>query len=147
MNEIRRYADLVKVDDIELLAGDTVEHATFFVDENDLHRFKFLGELSSGDVGVDIEDLTGLGLGQAGKDRYSASTDRLLERALVNPADLSYKTVLLLVQVVCGEDARGDRPSTCSKLLEGPNELQVFLEEDAAGNVQGLCIYPGRESE
>jgi len=135
LNESRAYADLVQVDDIEFLTGDTMEQAAFFVEEDDFHRLKLLGEFSSGNVSIDIEDLTGLGLGQAGKDRQSTSTDRLLQRTFVNPADLSYKTVLLLIQVVCGENARGDRPSTRSKLLEGANELQVFLEEDAASNV------------
>ena len=135
LNEMRAYADLVQVDDIELLTGDTMEQAAFLVEENDLHRLELFGELSSGNVSVDIEDLTSLGFGQAGKDRQSTSTDRLLQRTLVNPADLSYEAVLLLVQVVCGENARGDRPSTCSELLEGTNELQVFLEEDAASNV------------
>lgn len=140
------HSDLVQVDNIKLLAGDTVKEAASVVDEDDFHRFKFLGEFSSGDVGIDVEDLTSLGLGQAGKYGQSASTYGLLQRTLVNPADLSYKAVLLFIQVVCGEDARRNRPSTRSELLEGANEFQVFLEEHAAGNVQGFCVYPESES-
>jgi len=135
LNEIKAYADLVQVDDIEFLTGDTMEQAAFLVEEDNLHRLKLLGELSSGNVSVDIEDLTSLRFGQAGKDRQSTSTDRLLQGTLINPADLPYEAILLLVQVVCSENARGDRPSTCSELLEGTDEPQVFLEEDTASNV------------
>ena len=117
-----------------------MEQATFVVEEDNLHRLKFLGELPSGNVSIDIENLAGLGLGQTGKDGQSTSADGLLQRALVDPADLSYEAVLLLVQVVCGKNARGDGPSASPKFLEGGNELQVFFEEDATSDVQGLCI-------
>ena len=142
-SETNACTDLVQVDDIELFASDAVEQTTFIVKEDDFHRLKFLGEFSGGNVSVDVQNLAGLGLGQAGKDRQSTSADGFFQRTFVNPANFSHKAVLFLVQVVCGKNAGGDRSSTGSKFLEGRNEFQVFFEEDAASNVQGFWIYLG----
>lgn len=57
------YTDLVQVDDIELLASNTMEQAAFVIEEDDFHRLEFLCKLSSGNISVDVENLTGFGLG------------------------------------------------------------------------------------
>lgn len=123
-----------------------MKQAAFLIEEDDFHRLEFLGKLPSGNVSIDVEDLTSLGLGQAGEDGQSTSADGLFQRTFINSTDLSHKAVLFLVQVVCGKNTGGDRSSTRSKFLEGGNELQVLLEEDTSSDVQGSCVYAGCQS-
>lgn len=53
----KRYYCLLKVDNIQLLTRNTIEHASFVVQDN-LHQFKFLSKLTRVDVGIDVQDLT-----------------------------------------------------------------------------------------
>lgn len=105
MRKICEWADLVQVYHVELLAGDTVEHASLVVEEDDLHGLELLRELSGSDVRVDIEDLAGVGFRQTGEDRECASADGGFDGTLVDLRDLTNEAILVLVEVVGGEDA------------------------------------------
>lgn len=132
--------NLVQVYRIELLAGDTMEHTTLIVEENDLHWLEFFCKLSGSNVCVDVQDLAGVGFCETGEDREGAGTDGGLDRTLVDFGDLSDETVLVLVEVVGSEDARGDGTGTGAKFLEGGHEFEVLIEEDAASDLKGLCV-------
>ena len=117
-----------------------MEHTALIVEENDLHWLEFFCKLSGSNVCVDVQDLAGVGFCETGEDREGAGTDGGLDRTLVDFCDLSDETVLVLVKLVGGEDTGGDRPGTGAKFLEGGNEFEVFVKEDAASNLKGLGI-------
>ena len=96
---------LVQVDHVELLAGDTVEETALLVDENDLERLELLCELSGGNVGIDVQDLTVCALRERGENGQRASTNGSLDGPLVDARDLADEAVLGAVEVVGGEDA------------------------------------------
>lgn len=131
---------LVEVDSRELLAGDTVEETTLLVEVDNLHGLKDLGELTGGDVGVDVEHLSVGGLSERGEDRETAGADSGFDRGLVNTLDLTNKTVLVLVKVVSVEDTGGDGARASAEALEGGGELEVLLEEDLASDLEGLGV-------
>jgi len=87
---------LVEVDNVHLLARDTVEHASFVVQEDNLHRFKLLGKLTRGDVGIDIQNLTISRLCETGQNRKCSCTDRSLNRPFIDFGYLSNETVFVL---------------------------------------------------
>lgn len=131
---------LVEVDSRELLASDTVEETTLLVEVDNLHGLKDLGELTGGDVGVDVEHLTVGGLGERGEDGETAGADGSLNGSLVNTLDLTDKAVLVLVKVVGVEDTGGDGARTSAETLEGRGELEVLLEEDLTSDLEGLGV-------
>lgn len=66
---------LVEVDQREFLLGDSVVETSLLTQVNNLERFENLGEFSSCDIGVDVEDLTFGGFGERGEDGKSSSTN------------------------------------------------------------------------
>ena len=82
---------------------------TLLIQEDDLHRLKLLGKFSSGDISVDIEDLAVRRLSQAGKNGQCTCSDGCLDGTLIDTSDVSDKVVLVFVEIVGGEYARGDR--------------------------------------
>ena len=94
-------------------------------------HFEDLGELSSGDISIDVEDLALGVLGQRGQDGETPGLDSGLDRCLVNSSDLSDETVLGLVQVISRKDTGRDGSGTCTETLKSGGELQVLLQEDS----------------
>ena len=133
-------ANLVQIYDIELLASDTVEHAALIVEEDDLEGLELLCELAGRDVGVDIEDLASVGLGQAGEDGERAGANGGFDGTLVDLCDFSDEAVLVLVEVVGGEYSGGDRTGAGAKFFKSTDKLQVFFQENASCNLQSLGI-------
>ena len=132
---------LIQVDDIELFASDSVEHATLVVEEDNLERLDLLGKLACSNVGIDVENLTGIGLGETGENRKGASADGSLDGTLVDLCDLSDETVLVLVEIVGGEDTGSNGTSARAELLEGGDEFEVFVEEHAPSNLERLGVW------
>ena len=116
-------ARLIEVDNVQLLTRDTVEHASFIVQEDNLHWFELLSEFTRCNVGIDIQDLTIGRLRKTGQNRKCACTDRSLDRPFVDFGNLSNETIFLFFQVVSTEDTRSDGTSTSSEFLEGCYEL------------------------
>jgi len=112
-----------------------VEETALFVEVDNLHGLEDLGELTGGDVGVDVEHLAVGGLGERGEDREASGADGSLDGGLVNAVDLSDELVLFLVEVVGVEDARGDGARAGAETLERRGETEVLLEEDALMSV------------
>ena len=135
-----QQAHLVQVDYVELLAGDTMEQPTLIVQEDNLQGLKFLGELTGSNVSVDVENLARVGFGQTGEDGERTGPDGSLDGTFVDLGDFAYETVLVLVEVVGSEDARGDGTGTGAKFLEGGYELEVLVKENAAGDLESLCV-------
>lgn len=148
--ERQRFTYLIQVDGVQLLAGDTVEETAFLVQVDNLHRLfrkddesgtklglteetylEYSGEFSGGNISVDIQHLTVLGLRQTGQDRQTSGSDGSLDRSLVDRCDLSNETVLFLVQVGGSEDARRNGSGSCAETFEGGSKLEVFLQEDS----------------
>lgn len=132
---------LIQVDDIELLAGDTVEHSAFIVQEDDLQGLELLGQLTGSDIGVDVQDLACVGFGQAGEDGEGTGPDGSLNGTLVDLCDLANETVLVLVEIIGGEDSGGDGACASAKLFKSGDELKVLVKENAAGNLQSLRVW------
>jgi hypothetical protein len=132
---------LVQVDDVEFFTSNTMEETTLLVQEYNLHRLQLLGQLSRSNIGVDVEDLALVALSQAGQDGESAGTDGGFNGTLVDLRDLSNQTVLVLIEVVGGEDARGDGSGTGAELLEGSDELEVLFHEDSASDLEGFGVW------
>ena len=137
---------LVEIDEIELFASHSMEHATLVVEENDLEGLKLLCKLARSNVGIDVEDLTSVGLGKTSENRKGAGTNSCLDGTLVDLGDFADEAVLVLVKVVGGEDARGDRTGTGAKLFKGSDKLEVLVEEDTASNLESLGIWEGAET-
>ena len=121
-----------------------MEQTPFLIQVHNLQRLYLLRQLTSGNISIHIQDLSFRGLGQAAQDRQSARPDRRLDRALVDLRDLAYESVLLAVEVVGGEYSGGDRTGACAKFFERCYELEVLVEKDATGDLEGLCIL-GRD--
>ena len=138
-----QQAHLVQVYYVELLAGDTMEQPTLIVQEDDLQGLKFLGELTGSNVSVDVENLARVGFGETGEDGEGTGPNGSLDGTFVDLCDFAYQTVLVLVEVVGGEHAGGDRTGASAKLFEGGDELEVLVEEDAASNLESLRICRG----
>lgn len=130
---------LVEVDGRDLLAT-SVEETTLLGEVDNLEGLKGTGELSSGNISVDVENLAVVGLSHGGEDGEVAVADGSLDSLLVNAGDLADKTPLLLVQVVGAEHASGERLGMDTHLLELVDELEVLLEEEVAGNTERLGI-------
>ena len=58
--------------------------STLLTQVNDLERFENLGEFGSGDISVDVEDLTFCGFSEGSEDGESSGTNRSLDRFLVD---------------------------------------------------------------
>ena len=117
-----------------------MEHTALVVEENDLQGLELLGELACSDVGIDVEDLSSVGFCKAGENGEGAGADSGFDGTLVDLCDLSDETVLVLVEVVCGEDTRGDGASAGAELFEGADEFEVLLEEDTTCDAEGFCV-------
>ena len=120
-----------------------MEHAALIVEEDDFEGLELLCELTGRDVGVDIEDLASVGLGQAGEDGERAGANGGFDGTLVDLCDLADEAVLVLLEVVGGEYSGGDRTGASAKLFESGDELEVLVKEDAASNLKSLCICRG----
>lgn len=131
---------LVQVDRAQLLTGDTVEEPTLFVQVDDLHGLQNPGQLSSSDVGIDVQQLTLLVLGQRGQDWEASGPDGSLDGSLVDRGDFADEPVLGLVEVGRAKDAGRNRSRSCSETFESRSELEVFLQKDAPGDLQSLGI-------
>lgn len=113
---------------------------SLLVEIYDLERLNDSCELTGGDVSVNVENLTIIGLCKTGEDGKSASTDTSFDGSLVNLCDLADELVLVLVKVVCGKDAASDGAGADTLSLECVNELEVLLEETAANDAHGLAV-------
>jgi len=99
-------------------------------------RLKLLGKFSSGDISVDIEDLAVRHLSQAGKNGQCACSDGCLNGTPTDTSDVSDKVVLVFVEIVGGEYARGDRAPEClaSRVpRQVSNSLLGKLDEKSEG--------------
>ena len=121
-----------------------MEETAFVVDVDDLERLEFLCDFTSGNVGVDVEDLAVGSLGKRGEDGYGTGADGGLDGTFVDASDLADETVLVLVEEVGGEDARGNRTGACTELLERTDEAKVLVEEYAASDLQRLCVWSNK---
>jgi hypothetical protein len=110
-----------------------VEETALLVEVDNLHGLEDLGELTGGNVSVDIQHLAVGSLGERGEDRQAAGTNGSLNRRLVNTGDLADKLVLVLVEVLGVEDTSGNGARTSAEALESRCETEVLLEEDALG--------------
>ena len=117
-----------------------MEQATLLIQKHNLHGFQLLRQLTRSDIRIDIQDLAVCTLRQTRQDGQGTSSDGRLDGPFVDLGDLADKTVLVLVEVVGGEDARGDGACTGPELFECCDELEVLFEEDAAGDLEGLCV-------
>ncbi|GKT96419.1 LOW QUALITY PROTEIN: putative amino acid decarboxylase [Colletotrichum tofieldiae] len=130
---------LVEVDVGDLVAGLAVEETALLGEVDNLQGLERAGKLGGGDIGVDVEDLALGGLGHGGKNGDVALGDGKLDGRLVNAGDLADQVPLLLVEVVGGQDG-GQRTRPDAKALELLDELHVLLEEQLAGDGQGLAV-------
>ena len=87
-------------------------------------------KLPCSDIGVDVQQLSILGLGQTGQDGQTSGSNGRLDRSLVDRRDLSDKAVLLLIQVGGSEDAGRNRSGSRAETFEGRGELEVLLQKD-----------------
>lgn len=133
-------AYLVQVDDVQLLAGNAMEQTTFLVQEDNFKGLKLLGQLASGNVGVDVQDLSGVRLGQTSEDGQRACTNSSFKRALVDASDLADEAVHVLIEIVRREHAGRDGACAGAELLEGIDEAKVLLEEDATGDLESFGV-------
>lgn len=127
-----------------------MEETTLLVEIDDLHRLReksasFLlvlkvwmktclensGELTGGNVGVDVQDLTLGVLSQTGQDGQASCLNGSLDGSLVDTGNLADETILGLVEVVGGENTGRDGSSTGTETLKGSGELEVLLEENS----------------
>ena len=90
-----------------------------------------LCKLSSGHIGIDVEDLTFCVLRQTGEDGQAAGFDSCLDWCFINPSDLADETVLGFVEVLGSEDTSGDGPGTSAESLESSGQFEVLLQENA----------------
>lgn len=118
-----------------------MEETALLIQEHNLEWLELLCQFTRGNVGINIQDLSRLGFGQASENRECACTDGSLKGALVDLCDLSDETVRVLVKVVSSKDSRGDRTCARAQFLEGVDEPEVLLEEDSASNTEsfGIC--------
>jgi hypothetical protein len=117
-----------------------MEEATLFVEIDNLHRLKLFSQLSRCNIRINVENLTLGRLSKTGQYRQSAGTDGSFKWALIDLCDFTNKTVLLLVEVVCGEYAGGNRPCTCTEFFKCADDSKILLEEYAPRNGERLCI-------
>lgn len=89
------------------------------------------GELTGGNVGVDVQNLTFSVLSQTGQDRQASCLNGSLDGCLVDTGNLADKTILGLIKVVGRENAGRDGSSTGTETLKGGSELEVLLEENS----------------
>lgn len=113
---------------------------TLLGEVDNLERLEDLGQLGSSDIGVDIEDLTLPRLGETSEDGERSRADGRLDGLLVDLGDAADKAVARLVEVLCGEDARGDGAGAGAQRLESGDELEVLGEEDATGVREGAGV-------
>ena len=131
---------LIEVDGLDKLAGVLVVQTTLLGEVDNLQRHECLGQLSSGLVGVDVEELTLVVLGHAGKDRNVVVGNGGVDGVGVDLVDLTDELPRVLVLVVGHEDTRGDGTSTNTPRLKSLDELQVLLEEQLARDAQRRSI-------
>lgn len=117
-----------------------MEKTTLFVDVHNLQRLDLLGKLTRSNVGIYVQQLAVGALGQAGEDRECASADGSLDWPLIDASDFAHETVLVAIKVVGGEDARGDGARTRTEFLQGSNEAEVFLLEDASSDLESFGV-------
>lgn len=131
---------LVKIDGGDLLTGVAVEQTTLLGKVDNLQRLQRARQLACSDIGVDIKNLPIGSLSHGGQDREAASGNSRLDRLLVDTIDLADQVVFGLVEVVGGEDARGDGAGTDTLALQLLNQLHVLLQEQLACQRQSLPI-------
>src|SRR5690606_29474917 len=95
---------LVQFDAGTLFVRFAVEQATLFGEIDNLERLKSPSQLSSSNIGIDVQNLSLASLGGRSQDRQAPSLDGRLDGPLVNLGDLAHKLVLLPVQVIRLED-------------------------------------------
>lgn len=125
-----------------------MEETALLVDVEHLEGLEHLGELTGGNVGIDIEQLAVLGLGERSQDGQRARSDGGLNRVLVDARNLADEAVLVLVEVVGREDAGGDGSSSSAELLESGDELEILLEENSlkGGANAGSTVSPSSKT-
>lgn len=108
---------------------------TLFIQKDDLEGLELLSKLTRRDVGIDIEYLPISALRQTGENRQRAGTDGCLDRTFVNARNFADETILLSVEVVCGEDTRSDGSGPRAELLQCGNDFQVLIQKYTASNL------------
>ena len=94
-----------------------MEQATFLVQEYNFQRLELFGQLSRGNVSVDIENLARVRFSETGQDGKCTSTNGSFKWPLVYPSNLANQTILVLVQEIGSEDSRGDRTGPSSQFF------------------------------
>lgn len=130
---------LIEVDSGDLLAS-SVKQTTLLGEVDHLQRLESASKLSSGNIGVNVEDLAVVGLSHGGKNGQVAVADGRLDRLLVDTSNLSYQTPLLLVQVLGSEHANGQRLSMHTLLLQLVDEFQILPHEQVASHSERLDV-------
>ena len=112
-----------------------MKEPALLIQKDDLERLELLGKLTRCDVSIDVEYLALVALGQTGKNRQRAGTDGCFDRTFVNSRDFADETILLAVEVVCGEDARSDGSGPRAELLQCGNDFQVLIQKYTASDL------------
>lgn len=89
------------------------------------------GELTGGNVGIDVQDLTLGVLSQTGQDGQASCLNGSLDGGLVDTGNLADETILGLVEVVSSENTGRDGSSTGTETLKRSGELEILLEENS----------------
>lgn len=131
---------LVEVDHRDLLTGVAVEQATLLGKVNNLERLECTRQLTGSHISVDVQNLAIGSLGHRRKNGKAASLNGRLNGLLVHAIDLANQVVLVLVQVISGEDTRVERARPDTHALQFLNQLQVLLQEQLPGQSQCLSI-------
>lgn len=128
-------AYLVKVDDVNFFTSNAVKQATFVVQVDNFQRLYFFRKLACCYICIDIEDLAIIALSKTAENGKSAGTDRCLNGTLVDLGDLPDKPVFVAIKIVSREYARCNGSRAATEFLEGSDELEILVEENAASNL------------
>jgi hypothetical protein len=99
-----KKSHLIQVDNVQLLTGNTMEHATLLVEKDYFKWFELFCELSGSDIGVDVQNLTVWRFRKTGEDREGTSPDRCLQGPFIDFCDFTYKAILVAVEVIGRKD-------------------------------------------
>lgn len=124
--------NLIQIDNVQLLPRNTMEQTPLLTQVNNLQRLQHFGQLSSGYISIDVQNLSLGSFRQACQNGQCACSDTSFDRFLIDSGDLSDEAVALSVEVLGGEDSGGDGSGTRAEGFEGGNETEVLGEENAS---------------
>ncbi len=114
-----------------------VGQAAGLVQVDDLVRLERQGERARDGIGVDDEDLALRRLAERRDDGEDAGLRRLGDGRLADRGDLAHQTEIGRLDALHLEDARRERPHARAEALDGLDETQVRLVEDAPRDLEG----------